>query len=69
MHSSGSARGWPVILTLAIAVVVSSPRLGRAEEPLPNVERLKTSPVLQTLKPNPRRSPARTAPEKTVARM
>jgi hypothetical protein len=41
----------------------------RAEDPLPNVERLKSSPVLQHLKLNPLTSPARTGPEQTLARM
>src|SRR5262245_8551906 len=40
-----------------------------AEEPLPGVERLKTSPVLQHLKPNPMPSAARTPAEQTVAQM
>src|SRR5262245_24337945 len=41
----------------------------RAEEPLPSIERLKTSPVLRHLKPNPVSAPARTPAEKTVAQM
>ena len=41
----------------------------RAEEPLPNVERLQTSPVLRHLKPNPTAHPPRTGPEQTVAQM
>src|SRR5258705_8018175 len=41
----------------------------RAEEPLPNVSRLKSSPVLQHLKPNPQAGPARNGPEQTVAQM
>jgi putative membrane-bound dehydrogenase-like protein len=40
-----------------------------AEEPLPQVERLKTSPVLRHLKPNPLPSPPRTPAEQTVAQM
>src|SRR4051794_39905473 len=51
----------------ALALLLSMPAL--AEEPLPSVERLKTSPVLQHLKPNPQNGPARTAPEQTVAQM
>jgi putative membrane-bound dehydrogenase-like protein len=39
-----------------------------AEEPLPGVERLKTSPVLQHLAPNPTTAP-RTDAEQTVSRM
>src|SRR3954462_7633333 len=50
-----------------LALLLSMPAL--AEEPLPSVERLKTSPVLQHLKPNPQNGPARTAPEQTVAQM
>src|SRR5688572_22786520 len=40
-----------------------------AEIPLPDVERLKTSPVLQHLKPNPMPSPPRTPGEQTLAQM
>src|SRR5881397_427073 len=40
-----------------------------AENPLPDVERLKRSPVLQHLKPNPMPSPARTPVEQTLAQM
>ncbi|MBI2946951.1 MAG: hypothetical protein HYY23_04850 [Verrucomicrobia bacterium] len=40
-----------------------------AEPPLPQVERLKTSPVLQHLKPNPMPAPPRTPAEQTVAQM
>jgi glucose/arabinose dehydrogenase len=40
-----------------------------AEEPLPNVERLKTSPVLQHLKPNPMPAPPKTPAEQTLAHM
>src|SRR6266542_5291020 len=40
-----------------------------AENPLPDVERLKTSPVLQHLKPNPMPSPPRTPGEQTLAQM
>ncbi len=41
----------------------------RGEEPLPNVERLKSSPVLQTLKPNPVSGAAETPARQTLARM
>jgi len=41
----------------------------RGEEPLPSVERLKTSPVLRHLKPNPMAAPPRTPAEQTVAQM
>jgi len=40
-----------------------------AEEPLPQVERLKTSPVLRHLKPNPLPTVPRTPAEQTVAQM
>ena len=40
-----------------------------AEQPLPQVERLKSSLVLQHLKPNPMSSPPRTPAEQTVAQM
>lgn len=40
-----------------------------AEEALPSADRLKSSPVLQHLKPNPMRTPAKTGPEQTVAQM
>ncbi len=40
-----------------------------AENPLPQVERLKTSPVLQHLKPNPMPSPPHTPSEQTLAQM
>ena len=43
-----------------------------AENPLPDVERLKTSPVLQHLNPNPMSSPTsptRTPGEQTLAQM
>jgi len=40
-----------------------------AEQPLPDVQRLQTSPVLRHLKPNPVASPPRTPAEQTVAQM
>jgi hypothetical protein len=40
-----------------------------AEQPLPQVERLKTSPVLQHLKPNPMPAPPKTPAEQTLAQM
>ncbi len=49
-------------LALACAAV-------RAEEPLPDVKRLQSSPVLRDLKPNPMASEARTPAEKTLAQM
>src|SRR6266496_6590348 len=50
----------PICLSTAVAL---------AEEPLPQVERLKTSPVLQHLKPNPMPAPPRTPAEQTLAQM
>src|SRR5207248_11355985 len=40
-----------------------------AEQPLPDVQRLQTSPVLRHLKANPLLSPPRTPAEQTVAQM
>jgi putative membrane-bound dehydrogenase-like protein len=40
-----------------------------AEEPLPHVERLKTSPVLRHLKPNPLAAAPRSGPEKALSTM
>lgn len=40
-----------------------------AEDPLPQVERLKSSPVLQHLKPNPVAGEPKTAAERTLAQM
>src|SRR5262245_11146918 len=44
-------------------------RNANAENPLPDVERLKSSPVLRHLKPNPMPSPPRTPAEQTLAQM
>ncbi len=41
----------------------------RAEDALPQLERLQSSPVLRHLKPNPTNGPATTEPERTVAQM
>jgi len=57
-----------ILTAAAIAGAVLSTVL-RAEPPLPQVERLRTSPVLQHLKPNPMPVPPRTPPEQTVAQM
>jgi putative membrane-bound dehydrogenase-like protein len=43
--------------------------VARAEDALPQLERLQSSPVLRHLKPNPTNGPATTAPERTVAQM
>src|SRR5688572_13339371 len=40
-----------------------------AEEPLPQLERLKTSPVLRHLKPNPTNAAPKSGAEQTVSQM
>jgi glucose/arabinose dehydrogenase len=52
-----------------IAWTVLLSAVSRAEDPLPDVARLKTSPVLRSLKANPMPVPARTPAEATVAQM
>ena len=69
MHSSELGNKHATVAIFLSLLIVLPAIDGRAEEPLPQVERLKTSPVLQTLKPNPLRAPARTPAEKTVAQM
>lgn len=74
MHSqdSSSLRFGPVVaaLTLLVAGLTCD---ARGEDPLPSVDRLKSSPVLRHLRPNPLTAPvtglARTGPEQTVAQM
>jgi putative membrane-bound dehydrogenase-like protein len=56
---------WAAISIAILASVLAT----SGEEPLPSVERLKTSPVLQHLKPNPMPNPPRTPAEQTVAQM
>ncbi len=57
-------------LALALGLSLGAARLpARAEVPLPQIERLKTSPVLRHLRPNPIAIPPRTDPESTVASM
>src|SRR5207247_3839841 len=51
-----------------LAICIST-ALAIAEDPLPQVERLRTSPVLQHLKPNPMPSSPRTPAEQTLAQM
>jgi putative membrane-bound dehydrogenase-like protein len=68
MHYPGMGRSWLLSVSSAAWLAFAAPQ-SSAEEPLPQVERLKTSPVLQTLKPNPLLAPPRTAAEKTVAQM
>src|SRR5690242_18788167 len=45
------------------------PLPSQIEEPLPSVERLKTSPVLRHVKPNPMPVPPKTPAEQTIAQM
>ncbi len=49
--------------------LLGSLSLGLAEEPLPSVDRLRSSQVLRHLKPNPMPAPPQTEPERTVAQM
>ncbi len=57
------------IVPRALAVVFLIATIAGAEEPLPQPARLKSSPVLLDLKPNPDRSLAVTAAQNTVAQM
>src|SRR5262245_2165320 len=52
-----------------VTLAILGPRQVRAEDPLPNVERLRTSPVLRHLKPNPLAHPPAAPPEETLAQM
>ncbi len=56
------------LTSLAIAALQLVSPL-HAEDPLPQVERLKSSPVLQHLKPNPVAGEPKTAAERTIAQM
>jgi len=61
---------WLASWTRACLIVSSLiPGACFAEDPLPNVERLKSSPVLQHLKPNPVPRPGKTGPQQTVTEM
>ncbi len=53
-------------LGIVVATIISG---ARAEDPLPDVERLKTSPVLRTLQPNPITGPVGTPARRTVSDM
>ena len=53
----------------ALVLTLWFPAQSRGEEPLPSVDRLKSSPVLRHLKPNPTGTVPKTAPERTVAQM
>src|SRR4051794_20257443 len=54
-----------IVATFSLFVVFQA----ASENPLPSVDRLRTSPVLRDLKPNPMPKPPSTAPEQTVAEM
>src|SRR5437870_4652620 len=61
---------WNLRFGRAIALTLLALQLSAiAEQPLPDVKRLVTSPVLRHLKPNPIPSPPRTPAEQTVAQM
>lgn len=57
------------IIFLTTPVILAGFLTALAEDPLPQIERLQTSPVLRHLRPNPIPSPAQTGPEQTVAQM
>lgn len=54
---------------LSLGCVIATTLSGIAESPLPDVKRLKTSPVLRHLKPNPVKNTPKTPPEETVSQM
>lgn len=58
-----------VIAVAAVSFTTFFSVTNLAEPPLPQVERLKASPVLQHLKPNPMPSAPRTPAEQTLAQM
>ena len=66
MHPFRS-RPFRAAIAAAVGCLLSARSLG--EDPLPSADRLRTSPVLRHLRPNPVASPARTGPERTVAQM
>ena len=55
----------PLVVILLLSAALSL----QAEDPLPNVERLQSSPVLRHLRPNPMPQAPRTGPEQTLAQM
>jgi len=57
---------FPLLAALSL-VLLAPPVL--AEDPLPSVDRLQSSPVLRQLKPNPMPAPPRTPAEQTVSQM
>jgi putative membrane-bound dehydrogenase-like protein len=67
-HTTSKRRLLDRIATMAFALCLLT-GTDLAENPLPEVERLKTSPVLRHLKPNPLPSPPRRPGEQTLAQM
>ena len=56
-------------LSALLAAMVIPAGTIRGEDPLPDVDRLRSSPVLQHLRPNPVPRPGSTGPQRTVAEM
>ena len=56
-------------LAVAAALAACATTASRAEDPLPSADRLKSSPVLQHLRPNPMKAAPLTGPERTVSQM
>src|SRR5689334_9708490 len=69
MHSRRLGANWLFVSALAFALELIACSVLRAEDPLPGVERLRTSPVLRHLKPNPAPKTPSTPAEQTVAQM
>ncbi|MBL9134366.1 MAG: hypothetical protein JNK85_00795 [Verrucomicrobiales bacterium] len=57
------------VLAAALVAILARPVASQAESPLPQLERLKSSPVLRHLQPNPTPSPLRSEAERTLAQM
>ncbi|MCC7374346.1 MAG: hypothetical protein IT581_06805 [Verrucomicrobiales bacterium] len=57
------------MLACAVAAGLLAPTPAVAESPLPQLERLKSSPVLRHLKPNPLPTPPRSEADQTLAQM
>jgi putative membrane-bound dehydrogenase-like protein len=66
-HRFGSSRRYAVITANCASLLLAFSLC--AEEPLPQLERLKTSPVLRHLKPNPTDAAPKTDAERTAAQM
>jgi putative membrane-bound dehydrogenase-like protein len=69
MRLPGSRPRSVTSIALAILLALFLRTVALAEQPLPDVKRLQTSPVLQHLKPNPMPTAPRTPAEQTVAQM